>query len=206
MSMNSLTGQTIPAGSATYAFNVTVNGDMTAEANQTFFVNVTGVVGANVTDGQGTGTINNDDVAITPIHDIQGPGDSSPIVGASVTTRGIVTGVKNNGFFLQEPDATVDADPATSEGVFVFTSAAPPASAVVGNFVQVTATVVEFVPTQDPLQPPLTELSSPTVVLISMPRRRRCRPRCRSRRPSPTPPGRWTSSSAWKACASPSLR
>ncbi len=164
---NSLTGQTIPAGSSTYAFNVNVNGDMTAEANQTFFVNVTSVVGANVTDGQGTGTINNDDVAITPIHDIQGPGGSSPIVGASVTTRGVVTGVKNNGFFLQEPDATVDADPATSEGVFVFTSAAPPASAVVGNFVQVTATVVEFVPTQDPLQPPLTELSSPSVVLIS---------------------------------------
>ena len=27
--------------------------------------------------------------------------------------RGIVTGVRSNGFFIQEPDATVDADPAT---------------------------------------------------------------------------------------------
>lgn len=163
----SLTGQTIPAGSSSYAFNVTVNGDTTAEPNETFFVNVTNVTGANVGDGQGQGTINNDDVALTPIHDIQGPGASSPIVGASVTTRGVVTGVKNNGFFMQEPDATVDAHPATSEGIFVFTSSAPPAAAAVGNLVQVTATVVEFVPASDPLQPPLTELSSPTVVLLS---------------------------------------
>ena len=41
-----------------------------------------------------------------------------------MTTRGIVTGVRSNGFFIQEPDATVDADPATSEGVLVFTNSA----------------------------------------------------------------------------------
>ena len=69
-----------------------------------------------------------DDVVLTPIHDIQGAGASSPIVGSSVTTRGIVTGRKSNGFFMQEPDATVDADPLTSEGIFVFTSSAPPAA------------------------------------------------------------------------------
>ncbi|HET8796740.1 MAG TPA: hypothetical protein VFO89_03575, partial [Thermoanaerobaculia bacterium] len=101
------------------------------------------------------------------IHDIQGPGASSPIVGASVTTRGIVTGVRSNGFFIQEPDASVDADPATSEGVLVFTSSAPPAAAVVGAYVQVTGTVTEFVPSADPLQPPLTELTAPTVVQLS---------------------------------------
>jgi uncharacterized repeat protein (TIGR01451 family) len=165
--LNSLTGQTITAGNSSYTFNVTVNGDTTTEANETFFVNVTNVTGAIVIDGQGQGTINNDDVTLTAIHDIQGPGASSPIVGASVTTRGIVTGVKSNGFFIQEPDANADADPATSEGIFVFTSSAPPAAAVVGNLVQVTATVVEFVPSQDPQQPPLTELSSPTVTQIT---------------------------------------
>ena len=165
---NSLTGQTIPAGSTgPYTFDVTVNHDTATEPNETFFVNVTNITGANAGDVQGLGTILNDDVTLTPIHDIQGPGASSPIVGASVTTRGIVTGLKSNGFFIQEPDATVDADPATSEGVFVFTSAAPPAAATLGNLVQVTATVVEFVPSQDPLQPPLTELSSPTVVELS---------------------------------------
>ncbi|GAB3692344.1 hypothetical protein GCM10027592_11200 [Spirosoma flavus] len=59
----SLTGQTIPAGSSTYTFSVLVNGDTSPETNETFFVNVTNVTGANVTDGQGQGTIVNDDAA-----------------------------------------------------------------------------------------------------------------------------------------------
>ena len=65
----SLTGQTIPAGSSTYTFSVLVNGDTTFEVNETFFVNVTNVTGAVVVDGQGQGTIGNDepqaDLAIT---------------------------------------------------------------------------------------------------------------------------------------------
>src|SRR4051812_25491937 len=59
----SLTVQTIPAGSSTYSFTVLVNGDTTPETNETFFVNVTNVTGAVVTDGQGQGTIVNDDAA-----------------------------------------------------------------------------------------------------------------------------------------------
>src|SRR5437764_6295471 len=59
----SLTAQTIPAGSSTYSFTVLVNGDTTPETNETFFVNVTNVTGAVVTDGQGQGTIVNDDAA-----------------------------------------------------------------------------------------------------------------------------------------------
>jgi hypothetical protein len=65
----SLTGQTIPAGSSTYAFSVLVNGDVTSEANETFFVNLTNVTNATVTDAQGQGSIVNDDVAgfaVTP--------------------------------------------------------------------------------------------------------------------------------------------
>jgi len=130
-------------------------------------VNVTNVVGVTVADAQGTGTIVNDDVTLTAIASIQGGGAASPLVGSSVSTRGVVTGVKANGFFIQEPDASVDADPATSEGVFVFTSSAPPAAATVGNLVQVTGTVAEFVPATDPLQPPLTEITSPSVLLLS---------------------------------------
>ncbi|TDH20628.1 T9SS type A sorting domain-containing protein, partial [Segetibacter sp. 3557_3] len=57
----SLTNQTIPAGASTYTFDVTVNGDNTVEPNETFFVNVTGVTGAVIADGQGVGTISNDD-------------------------------------------------------------------------------------------------------------------------------------------------
>src|SRR5205085_2866924 len=59
----SLTAQTIPAGSSTYSFTVLVNGDTSPETNETFLVNVTNVTGATVTDGQGQGTIVNDDAA-----------------------------------------------------------------------------------------------------------------------------------------------
>ncbi|HBB89084.1 MAG TPA: hypothetical protein DC047_15875 [Blastocatellia bacterium] len=66
----SLTGQVIPAGQTTYSFSVTVNGDANIEPNETFLVNVTNVVGATVTDGQGAGTIHNDDVPALSINDV----------------------------------------------------------------------------------------------------------------------------------------
>jgi predicted extracellular nuclease len=164
----SLTGQTISAGNQTYSFDVTVVGDTTTEPNETFFVNVTNVAGATVSDGQGVGTIVNDDFTITPINQIQGNGNSSPFVGNVVTTSGIVTALRSNGFFIQTPDANVDADPLTSEGVFVFTSSAPPAAAAIGNSVQVGGTVVEFIPSSDPNSPSLTEIGgSPIVTLLS---------------------------------------
>ncbi len=166
--LNSMTAQTIAAGNTTYPFNVTVNGDTNPETNETFFVNVSNVTGTGVTvaDGMGLGTITNDDIAITKIHDIQGPGATSPLSG-SVTTRGIVTALKSNGFFIQEPDAGIDANPNTSEGIFVFTSVAPPAQAVLGNDLTLTATISEFVPSADPGQPPLTELTSPGSYVVN---------------------------------------
>ncbi|MDX6611817.1 MAG: hypothetical protein QOD75_1003, partial [Blastocatellia bacterium] len=55
------TGLTIPAGSSSRSFTVQVNGDTTLEPNQTFFVNISNVVGAAVIDGQAVGTILNDE-------------------------------------------------------------------------------------------------------------------------------------------------
>ena len=66
----SLAAQTIPAGSQNYSFDVTVNGDLSIEANETFFVNVTNVSGATVTDSQGLGTIQNDDSPTLTINDV----------------------------------------------------------------------------------------------------------------------------------------
>jgi hypothetical protein len=66
----SLTAQTIPAGSQTYSFDVTVNGDTNIEPNETFFVNVTNVSGATITKGQGIGTIQNDDSPTLSINDV----------------------------------------------------------------------------------------------------------------------------------------
>jgi predicted extracellular nuclease len=163
-----LTMQTITQGNQSYTFDVTVNGDTNVEPNETFFVNVTNITGAAAGDTQGVGTISNDDFAATPIHTIQGSGNTSPFNGNVVTTTGIVTGVKTNGFFIQAPDAQADADPNTSEGIFVFTSSAPSATAAVGNSVAVMGTVQEFIPSADPNSPPATEIAgSPTVTLLS---------------------------------------
>ncbi len=100
-----------------------------------------------------------------PIHDIQGPGLTSPFVGQFVTTLGVVTARRNNGFFIQTPDAEADADPLTSEGVFVYTGGAPPAAAAVRTYAQVTGTVSEYV--ADPYAPPMTEIGSPIVVALA---------------------------------------
>jgi uncharacterized protein len=100
------------------------------------------------------------------IHDIQGPGAASPYAGQHVMTQGIVTAQRfNNGFFIQQPDAQADADPTTSEGIFVFTGTGNiPAAAAVGNIVAVTGTVAEFVPSTDPNSPPQTEIAGALTV------------------------------------------
>ncbi len=74
------------------------------------------------------------------IYQIQGNGSTSPFVGQSVTTSGVVTKLNSNGFFLQ--DLTGDGDPATSDGIFVFTSTKPTVSA--GQAVMVSGKVSEF--------------------------------------------------------------
>ncbi|MEO7922455.1 MAG: lamin tail domain-containing protein [Chitinophagaceae bacterium] len=101
------------------------------------------------------------------IAEIQGAGNLSPFVGNIESTSGIVTGRRSNGFFMQTPDANADANPATSEGIFVFTSSAPPAAAAVGNKVCVTGTITEFIPSTDPNSPSQTEITSPTVTILS---------------------------------------
>ena len=87
------------------------------------------------------------DPGTTFIHDIQGSGPTSPMVGATnVVIEGIVVGDYQGassfgGFFVQEEDTDADADPATSEGIFVFNFSFP---VNVGDKVRVKGTVTEF--------------------------------------------------------------
>ncbi len=74
---SSLSAQTITAGNTTYTFDVTVNGDTLVEPNQTFVVNVSSVTGANVTDGVGQGTIQNDDTPLVVISQVYGGGGNA---------------------------------------------------------------------------------------------------------------------------------
>ena len=50
-------------GTTTMTVSVPINGDTSVEADETFFVNLSRADGANITDGQGVGTILNDDGA-----------------------------------------------------------------------------------------------------------------------------------------------
>ena len=162
----SLTGQTIPEGSSgPYTFNVTVNGDTTTEPNETFFVNVTNVVGANVTDGQGQGTIQNDDVTPTLIREIQGSAHRSPLETQAVSgVAGIVTAKRTNGFYMQDPSP--DSNEATSEAIFVFTSSAPTVN--VGDSLLVGGNVTEFRPGgASSTNLTTTEITSPSITVSS---------------------------------------
>ncbi|MGW0793753.1 endonuclease/exonuclease/phosphatase family protein [Streptomyces sp. NPDC002692] len=103
------------------------------------------------------------------IHDIQGTTRVSPYAGRPVTdVAGVVTGVRtygsSKGFWIQDP--TPDADPATSEGVFVFTGSAP--KVAVGDSVTVSGTVSEFVPGGAASgNQSVTEITKPTVTVVS---------------------------------------
>ena len=84
------------------------------------------------------------DPATTKIGAIQGSGHVSAMDGQTVTTEGVVIAVDTNGsrgFYIQDPNG--DGDAATSDGIFVFTNAAP--TVTVGQLVRVTGVVDEFV-------------------------------------------------------------
>ncbi|MEH2347596.1 MAG: CARDB domain-containing protein [Nostoc sp.] len=105
-------------------------------------------------------------VVLTPrIHDIQGASHISGLNGQKIgDVPGIVTAIKSNGFYLQDPNP--DSDDRTSEGIFVFTSSAP--TVQVGDSVLVDGTVSEFRPggaTSANLT--TTEIISPTIGKLS---------------------------------------
>ena len=58
---------TFNMGESVKTITVMVNGDMTPEFNETFFVNLSAASGASILDGQGLGTITNDDGPMPPI-------------------------------------------------------------------------------------------------------------------------------------------
>jgi predicted extracellular nuclease len=162
----SVTGATIPEGESSYTFDVSVNGDTTIEQDETFSVDLSAISGVDPGDTHAVGTIVNDDFPPpVPIHDIQGAAHISPLAGQRPRVLGIVTARSTNGFWMQDPSP--DSDPATSEGIFVFTGS-PPAAAV-GDSVRVQGTVQEFRPggaTNGNLT--TTELSgSPSVTVLS---------------------------------------
>ncbi len=88
------------------------------------------------------------------IHEVQGNGSASPLVGQTVIIEGIVVGDFQdgasgtngdfNGFHIEEEDADADADPLTSEGIFVFDGSSPSVNVAIGDLVRVQGKVSEF--------------------------------------------------------------
>ena len=70
----------LPGDPLTQTVTVDVSGDIDPEADETFFVNLSAASGATVADGQGLGTILNDDVAPPP------PGGELVLFSATGTT------------------------------------------------------------------------------------------------------------------------
>ncbi|AFZ26862.1 putative extracellular nuclease [Cylindrospermum stagnale PCC 7417] len=100
----------------------------------------------------------------TRISDIQGAAHRSPLENQTVNNvSGIVTVIRSNGFYLQDPNP--DSNDATSEAIFVFTSSAP--TVQVGDSVKVSGTVTEFLPGGSTNNLTTTEITSPTIVTLS---------------------------------------
>lgn len=93
---------------------------------------------------------------ITPIAQIQGTGDATPLAGQQVTTRGVVTASYPTGgfrgFIIQTPGTGDNTDNA-SQALFIY--AASTNLPAVGDYVEVTGTAGEY--------NGLTQLSQPSV-------------------------------------------
>ncbi|MGB3192202.1 MAG: ExeM/NucH family extracellular endonuclease [Limnoraphis sp.] len=105
----------------------------------------------------------------TLISAVQGSGAASPIVGQTVTIEAVVVGDYQdgtsgtngdlNGFFVQEEDSDADADPLTSEGLFIFDGSSPAIDVNIGDVVEITGTVGEAFGQ--------TQLASPSITIVS---------------------------------------
>ncbi len=109
---------TFSPGTTSQSTSVTVNGDTLSEANETFFVNLSGAVGATILDGQGQGTITNDDalptLSVDDVAVLEGTGVGnvatfhvtlSKIAGQAVTVHYTTA----NGTAVQPGDYTLTA-------------------------------------------------------------------------------------------------
>ena len=100
------------------------------------------------------------------IAEIQGDKAVSAHDNESVQATGVVTAVLKKGFFIQTPDAEADKDPKTSEGIYVYgENSANQVS--VGDLVQVTGTVDEFRARGEGVFFSTTEITKPTVKVVS---------------------------------------
>ncbi|MEM9258656.1 MAG: hypothetical protein AAGA62_03355 [Bacteroidota bacterium] len=142
----------IPAGQTSVPLSLVTVDDNEAEFTESIELTITNVNDGTFTIGNGAtiALLDDEPMATTPISQIQGSGNASPLAGETVTIEGVVvgdfqggSGVGLGGFFLQEEDTDADTDPLTSEGIWIFDNAGTVAVNA-GDLVSVTGEVKEF--------------------------------------------------------------
>jgi len=116
-------------GIATLGSASSFNGNVLATGN--ILAGTAAAVQGRLLSSGGSVTVDTNTVTVPPcvprvlIHDVQGNGAATPVAGSTVNVEGVVVATfqganQLQGFFLEEEDADFDADPATSEGIFVY--------------------------------------------------------------------------------------
>jgi predicted extracellular nuclease len=100
------------------------------------------------------------------IAEVQGDKGTSAYDGQPIRVKGIVTALLKSGFYIQMPDAEADKNPATSDGIYVYGENSV-GSVTLGDQVQVEGTVTEFRPRNERLFISITEITRPTVKVLS---------------------------------------
>jgi uncharacterized protein len=164
--------ETAPAAGASNTASVQRSDKADSDDNSADFTAGDPTPGA-ATAGGGDGGGGGGEPGPLRVHDIQGAGWLSPHDNERVTNvPGVVTAIRtagsSRGYWIQDPSP--DADPATSEGLFVY-STSP--GVAVGDSVLVSGTVKDYYPlaSGDTVQTTsnlsVTELSGPTVSVLS---------------------------------------
>jgi probable HAF family extracellular repeat protein len=114
----------IPAGSTTATFNVAVRGDTIDEPDETFLVNLSNPSNATISDGQGVGTINDNDAAPSlSVNDVAvTEGNSGTVIVAFNVTLSAASGKTVTVAFntADGTATTAGGDYATASGTLTF--------------------------------------------------------------------------------------
>ncbi len=90
---------TFSPGETTKTISVTVNSDTTPEPDETFYLNLASPINVTVSDGQGTGTILNDDLTV----------EATPSATRDYTTEKLTGLTPSAGYTVNGADRTADA-------------------------------------------------------------------------------------------------
>jgi hypothetical protein len=115
------------AGQTTKTISVTVNGDTTAEPNETFLVTLSSPSGATIADAQGQGTITNDDSGAAPTFSINNvtlmEGNwGTRVASFTVTLSAASAATVSASYATANGTATAGSDYVAQTGVLSFTA------------------------------------------------------------------------------------